>query len=365
MLENLSFADQISDILLTDVNNESTKGILWNLIQSIPSNISIWENGKVLYANPAFYISVGIPSGDLVALNKLVENEGYFEVHPDDFDYSPENTNSLKKEISSGIVFHKEMRMKSRMNPVYRWYNTYIVKGNDPGSNVVIEIDEDIHEKKLASDKLVETLKEKEQLVADKDLLIKEIHHRVKNNFQVISSLLKLQSARAKDDTVKLILEESCTRILSMSKIHEMLYRTDNLEHINFRENIQNIVHSLVELYNGNCRHVTFNVVCDNIKLTIDTAIPCSLILNELISNSLKYAFNDWEHAKIDIILASKNGNCILSVKDNGIGYPDGFENKTSGSLGILIVKTFASQLNGKIEFINSGGAECRITFPA
>ena len=364
MIENLSFADQISDIFLTDVKIDSSNGLLRNLIESIPSNISIWEGGKVLYANPAFYKSVDITQGDIEALNELVEKEGYFEVHPDDFDYSPENTNSLKNEISSGIVFHKELRMKSRIESDYRWYNTYIIKGNDPNSNVVIEIDEDIHEKKLASEKLLETLKEKEQLVIEKDLLIKEIHHRVKNNFQVISSLLKLKAVRTKDDAVKLILDESCTRIVSMSKIHEMLYQTENLEHINFKDNIKNIVQSLVDLYNGKCRLVYFDINCENIQLTIDTAIPCSLILNELISNSLKYAFKDWKQAKICISLTELESNFVLSVKDNGIGYPDGYESDNTGSLGILIVKTFVTQLNGKIEFISHCGAECKITFP-
>lgn len=91
---------------------------------------------------------------------------------------------------------------------------------------------------------------------------------------------------------------------------------------------------------------------------------PASLILNELISNSLKYAFKDWKQAKICISLTEVESNFVLSVKDNGIGYPDGYESENTGSLGILIVKTFVTQLNGKIEFLTQGGAECKITFP-
>ncbi len=364
MIENLTFADNISEIITAGVKNDSMKGLVWNLIQSMPSNISIWEDGKVLYANPAFYRSVDIKNGDIEALNILVESDGYFQVHPDDFDYSPENTKAVKEEIKSGVVFRKEMRMKSRVDTEYRWYNTYIVKGNDPNSKIVIEIDEDIHEKKLSSEKLIEAVKEKEALVNEKELLIKEIHHRVKNNFQVISSLLKLQAGKVEEDSVKIILEESRSRIMSMSKIHEMLYKTENLEHINFRENISDIIISLVDLYGGNSRFVKFDIECNDIQLDIDKAIPCSLILNELISNSLKYAFTEWDKAVIKIRLEEEGGFLRLSLSDNGIGYPGDNETRNPGSIGLMIVRTFTAQLKGDAVFRNNGGAECIITFP-
>ncbi|MBN8585332.1 MAG: PAS domain-containing protein [Ignavibacteria bacterium] len=363
MINNPAFTENISKILIHDLQTGSMNGLLQNLIDSIPTNISIWESGKVIYANPAFYKSLGLSPGDLDELNVLVESEGYYTVHPDDFDFSVENTTMLKSEIENGIVFHKEIRMKNRMNPDYRWYNTYIVKGADPNSNIVIEIDEDIHDKKTASEELKKALADKEQLIMEKELLLKEIHHRVKNNFQVISSLLNLQSVKTRDDEAKKALDESRSRIVSISKIHERLYRTNNLKLVDVNEIIKEIVIGLVNLYNCNTRLVKFIYNCHDIHLSIDKAIPVMLIINEIVSNSLKYAFDDFEKAcmKIEFTEESEK-NYRLTISDNGKGYPDGYSEK-SGSIGLMIVKTFAKQIDGSVEFKNKDGAEFTLLF--
>lgn len=363
MINNSAFMENIPDVLLKDVNDDPMKGILKNLFDSVPSYISIWESGKVLYANTAFYNALGVENGNITELNNLVENEGYFSIHPDDFDFSPENTNSVKKEVSNGLVFNREMRIKSRINSEYRWFNTHIVKGSDPKSKIVIEIDEDIHEKKLSAEKLKQTLAEKEVLLNDKDILLREIHHRVKNNFQVISSLLSLQSSRVNDDFTKHVLDESRSRIMSMSKIHEKLYSSDSVNYVNMKENIMEIVSGLLQLYNGNTKLVKFNFDIDEIKMTIDEAIPCSMIVNEVVSNSLKYAFSDFSNSQINIKASIVNNNVILKIHDNGRGYPENFEEK-SGSLGLQIVKTFARQLDGEAQFNNKEGAEFILEFP-
>jgi two-component sensor histidine kinase len=363
MTNNSAFIENIPDVLLKDVNDDSMKGLLKNLFNSVPSYISIWEDGKVLYANTSFYNALGVENGNIKELNNLVEHEGYFSIHPDDFDFSPENTSSVKKEVTNGLVFNREMRIKSRLDSDFRWFNTYIVKGSDPKSKIVIEIDEDIHEKKLSAEKLKHTLAEKEELLNDKDILLKEIHHRVKNNFQVISSLLSLQSSRVNDDFTKHVLDESRSRIITMSKIHEKLYSSDCVKYVNMKENILEIVSGLLQLYSGNSKLVKFNFDIDEIKMSIDEAIPCSMIVNEVVSNSLKYAFNNFNNAQIAIKATLANKNVILKIHDNGKGYPDNFEYKT-GSLGIQIVKTFARQLDGKVQFNNNEGAEFILEFP-
>ncbi len=356
MLETISFADELSEILNLDKKSPEKGSLLWNLLESLPTNISIWAKGELVYANSAFYKAVGIEPGRFDELTKLVESEGYFVIHPDDFDDSSENTMNVKKEIENGLVFHKELRMKSRIDEDYKWYNTYIVKGKDPKNKVIIEIDEDINEKKLASEKLREALSEK-------DILLKEVHHRVKNNFQVISSLLKLQSRKVSDVSMKSILEESQSRIILMANIHEMLYRSQNLSHIDFGENVRELARRLVDLYGGYTRNVKFNVDSNGIDLTVDKAIPCSLIINELVSNSFKYAFDSWENAQIDISLVKDRGEYTLIVRDNGIGFPSGFDHTKTESLGLLIVNTLAAQIDAEITSYNDGGAVYRIKF--
>ncbi len=363
MINNPAFTENISKILIHDLQTGTLNGLLKNLIESIPTNISIWEAGKVLYANPSFYRTLGVPAGDIDELNKLVESEGYFSVHPDDFDYSSESTNLLKTEIQSGIVFHKEMRMKSRSDMEYRWYNTYIVKGADPDSNVVIEIDEDIHEKKMASEKLKKAYREKETLLAEKEILLKEIHHRVKNNFQVVSSLLRLQSVKTKDTEARKTLDESRARIISISKIHERLYRSNSLKLVDTKEVLKDLVNGLVNLYNGSTRLVKFMIDCHDIHLPIDRSIPVMLIINEIVSNSLKYAFDDYEKAEVRIEFAAcDEKDYMIMISDNGKGYPEGYEDKPD-SIGLMIVKTFAKQLDGEIQFLNSNGAVFTMKF--
>ncbi|MBZ0202371.1 MAG: sensor histidine kinase [Ignavibacteria bacterium] len=352
MIENLAFIDPLSEYLVSH-KKLPEESLLWNLLESIPTNISIWESGKILYANSAFYNAIGVDSGNIDELMQLVEEDKYFSVHPDDLDLS---SDELKKEITGSLGFHRELRMNSRIDSNYKWYNTYVVKGKDPKSKIVIEIDEDIHEKKLAEENLRIALQEKE-------LLIKEIHHRVKNNFQVISSLLMLQSRKIKDKDMKLIFEESQSRIMSMAAIHEMLYKSDDLEHIDFRSSANELIGRLVELYDGRTNRVRFNIADNNIELSVDKAIPCSLIINELVSNSLKYAFSDYDNAEITIDLEKENGNFRLSIRDNGAGFPEGYEFDKPDTLGLMIVKTLVSQLSAKIELINKNGVEYIITF--
>lgn len=367
MEQPIKFAEYsgIIPILLNNTKDPIiTDSLLWNLLESVPTNISIWDGGKIVYANPAFYNALGLERGSIEELNRLVEFEGYFSVHPDDFDFSPDNTTSLKDEIGSGVVFHREMRMKSRMDAEYKWYNTYIVKGKEPDSKVIIEIDEDINDKKLANEELREALEEKDRLLNEKEILLREIHHRVKNNFQVISSLLSLQSKRSSSPELKLILDESRSRINSMAKIHEKLYRSDEIEKVNMNEHLREVVNGLVELYNGKSKMVKFNLDVEDINLPLDKAIPCSLIVNELVSNCLKYAFISYENSAVSVLLKSDEEVYTLSVIDNGNGLPDGFSITNNDTLGLLIVNTLVNQINGEIAFENNNGAAFIIKFP-
>jgi len=219
-------------------------------------------------------------------------------------------------------------------------------------------------ERKRVEEQLNASLKEKE-------MLLKEIHHRVKNNMQVISSLLNLQSSRIKSQEILEMFKESQDRIRSMSLIHERLYQSEDLARIDFSRYIQNLATFLFRSYRIDPEAVVLKTNVRDVSLNINKAIPCGLIINELVSNSLKYAFpqekgTDKKIAKkgeIDITLTADDGKVTLLVKDNGVGLPSDLEIETADSFGLQLVTTLVSQLNGRIDIKRKPGATFKITF--
>jgi PAS domain S-box-containing protein len=199
------------------------------------------------------------------------------------------------------------------------------------------------------------------QSLEEKEILLQEIHHRVKNNIQVISSLLQLQSHNVKDEKYKEMLKESRDRIRSMALVHEKLYQSENLANIDFNEYIKDLARNLRRSYGAT--RIALNVECD-VSLGIDTAIPCGLIINELVSNSLKHAFPGNREGEIRIVFHSLSGGIELIVCDNGVGLPDGMDFRNTESLGLHLVTILAEgQLGGEISLDKSKGTAFRITF--
>ena len=213
----------------------------------------------------------------------------------------------------------------------------------------------EINERKRAEAGLEASLKEKE-------LLLKEIHHRVKNNLQIVSSLLSLQIGNASNEGESISLKESQNRIRSMALIHEKLYQSSDLAVIDFREYVESLVASLTRSYILN-RSLKIDVDVEDVSLDIDTAIPCGLIINELISNCLKYAFPGGETGEIRVSLHRSGGLYRLIVSDNGVGLPPGLDFRDTASLGLQLVITLAGQLNGTIERPEGKGTTFVITF--
>ncbi|MBZ8180359.1 sensor histidine kinase [Oscillatoria salina] len=222
----------------------------------------------------------------------------------------------------------------------------------------VVAVGIDITEQKKAEKKLQASLQEKE-------VLLKEIHHRVKNNLQIISSLLKLQSEYIKDHDVLSVLSDSYNRVRSMSLIHEKLYQSSGLAQIDAAEYIKSLVNNLICSYQYLSNRIDLEVKIEPIFFDIDTAIPCGLIINELICNSLKYAFPEGKAGKIDIKLTTDNrGYLDLEVSDNGIGLPADFDLEMSESLGLQLVTNLTNQLEGQIEINSQTGTVFKIIFP-
>jgi two-component sensor histidine kinase len=215
----------------------------------------------------------------------------------------------------------------------------------------------EIIERKRAEEHIKISLKEKE-------LLLQEIHHRVKNNLQVISSLLHLQVGYVDDPAVREIFQESQNRVRSMALVHEKLYRSHDLARIDLGDYIRNLATFLFRSYSATAGRVTLDIQTDDVFLGINAAVPCGLILNELISNTLKHAFPNGRSGLIQVELrAGDNQKLTLSVRDNGIGFPANFDFKNTTSLGMQLVDTLVQQLDGTLEVLCAEGTEFKITF--
>ena len=222
----------------------------------------------------------------------------------------------------------------------------------------VVTISRDITERKCAEDKIKESLKEKE-------VLLREIHHRVKNNLQIVSSMLSMQAMKAKDKKVIESLLDSRSRIQTMSLIHAQLYQSENFEQVEMGTTIRKLVSSMLQIYAQDKKNITSVVTAEGIILSISQAIPCGLIINELVSNALKHAFTGMTEGSIEISMRELAGDKIkLTVKDNGIGIPEELDIYKTDTLGLKIVRTLAEeQLKGKMGLIRDKGTEIYVEF--
>ncbi|MEN6573122.1 sensor histidine kinase [Methanobacterium aggregans] len=213
------------------------------------------------------------------------------------------------------------------------------------------------------TEKLENEIKAKEKALDEKEMLMKEIHHRVKNNLTVISSLLSLQSRYIQDDETKSMFKESQNRARSMALIHERLYKSDNLKSIDFGNYIGDLASELFRTYSLNNGNVKLNVDVDNEFLDVDVAVPLGIIVNEIISNSLKYAFIGNKKGYISIQFHREEDKFVLNVEDNGNGIPENFNYKNSDSLGIKLINSLVEQIEGKMEVKNDNGTCFKIIF--
>ncbi len=198
----------------------------------------------------------------------------------------------------------------------------------------------------------------------EKEVLLQEIHHRVKNNLQVISSLLNLQARYIKEDTYADMFRDSQNRIMSMALVHEELYQSKDLARIDLNDYIRNLTNALFRSYGADTGSVALKIDVADVVFGVDTAIPCGLIINELVSNSLKYAFPGGKEGEITIALRPTDGDEIdLTVSDNGVSIPDDLDLTNTGTLGIKLVHILTDQIRGRLEVDRSEGTTFRIRF--
>ncbi len=200
----------------------------------------------------------------------------------------------------------------------------------------------------------------------EKEVLLKEVHHRVKNNLQIVASMLELQSGYIKDREAKVLFQESRKRLESMSLIHEKMYRSKDLARINYREYVDDLVGNLLTLSSGRSEDIEVKLDVEGIMLDVNSAIPCALIINELVTNSLRHAFPDGRKGRIELSMRrGGDGGISLAVSDNGIGFHKGLDFRNTKTLGMQLVISLVDQLDGRIELDRSEGTSFAVSFRA
>ncbi len=243
--------------------------------------------------------------------------------------------------------------------------NALLSKTNEELAATLEELTATNEEFEAQNVELIRSQEGLERSLAEKTVLLKEIHHRVKNNLQIISSLLSLQQSRLSDDALCSIFLQCRNRVFAISRVHEQLYQSKDFARVELGVYIRGLVSELVRAYSRNDVIVRYEI--GELLLDMEKAIPCGLIINELVSNSLKHAFEGLERPElvISVDLERDTGQCVLSVADNGPGVPPGYDIHSSGTLGLTLVRMLVKQLAGSLALDAGPGARFRIRFPA
>jgi len=326
------------------------------------------EQYRALFENaPLGVVLVTYTGKHLTVNNAICQMLGYSrteleQINPQDlYQYPDKRDEFIRRLQADGCVRGFEATLTRKDDSVF-YARLTAVPAPMIGEDAILAMSEDITERKQYEQALKASL-------AEKEVLLKEVYHRVKNNLEIISSLLYLQSAAIEDEPTLALFKESENRVRSMGMIHEKLYQSDDLARVDYSEYIHGLVNNLMQSYAGTTRTVAFTVETQNLSLGIDTAIPCGLIINELVTNAIKYAFPEETlgpdaNAEIRITMTKDDDNgYLLRVSDNGIGFHHKIDLESNESLGIRIVHTLTHQLDGTIQFENRAGTSVEIRF--
>ena len=321
-----------------------------SLIENASDIITIVDsNGSVHYISPSLERVAGYTPSGLTGRNILEY------VHPDDVSAA---TDILVRAVQNpGDTLSVELRLRHNDGSWHIFEATVQnLLENEAVKGIVVN-SHDITARRQAEEKIKASLREKETL-------LKEIHHRVKNNLQVISSLLSLQSRYIEDKKLLEIFRESENRVRTMALVHKMLYQSEDLSAVGFDSFIGNLVGVILQSYRTDSSAVKVNVDVHDIRLDIAAAIPFGLILNELISNALKHAFPGDAKGEISLSMRVEGDRVVTRFQDSGVGFPETLDFRNTKSLGLQLVNILVGQLKGTIELAVDGGTAFTITFP-
>lgn len=371
------FVTDITERILQETIQKQNTELYQSLVEKSPHGTFIHDDkGKILYANPTTLKLIGIKS------LASVKNQSLFDWV--DKEFHKQITNDKNALANGKTVAFKMSKIKSKKGNIvdveYRPM-PFLYKGK-PATLVVfhdVSAERKLNEERIRAEvaetsniylkkQIINRQKIEEKLLhslKEKEVLLNEVHHRVKNNLQVISSILNLQSTYVTDPNTQDVLRESQSRIKSMAFIHESLYQTKDFSGIKFSDYIINLSNSLVHAYISTGEPVKLNLTIEDVFLNLDQAVPCGLILNELVSNALKYAFLNTTKRIINIGLRKIGNDVEIKVSDSGSGLPEDIDYRNTKTLGLQLVITLVDQLNGKIKLDNTKGASYTITFPS
>ncbi len=329
--------------------SENMSDVIWLMDMSL----------KYIFATPSLEQSLGYTMEELNAL-------------PLDHIFTPESSVLLRQAMaeelvperiaSKDTVVSRTLALESIRKDGSRFWGEIryeLIRDAEGKPKAILGVARDINERKSAEEKIAASLREKE-------VLLREVHHRVKNNMQIISSLLTIQNTYlSKGADVRVALQEMQNRIKSMSIVHEKLYRSENLAQIDFRDYIVSLSASVFQSIGIGPGRIEFTIDRETVILNIDVAISCGLLINELVTNALKHAFPDGRKGVIAISMGKSSGeSCRISVKDNGIGLPEGFDINARNTMGMRLIGILARQIGGTIEVHHENETEFIIQFP-
>ncbi|MCA1761463.1 MAG: PAS domain S-box protein [Cryomorphaceae bacterium] len=368
----------IEDVSLTPIRNNKGKVVeIAGFSQTVTYRKKAEQKLKnqaakisAIFDSTAMYIWTLDRKFRLVSFNKVFADQYYRYFERDvsigsNFlgvlkEFSKEKAYENLKEIFKAVLRGKSQQFEgviyTRKGEKVWLENHYTPVYTDNRITEISCVSYEITERKLIDEQMHESIREKE-------ILLQEVHHRVKNNLQVISSILNLQSAYVKDSNSLNILRESQNRIKSMSFIHESLYQTRDFSHIEFSDYMLSLTNNLVHSYSLQTANISLRKDMEKVFLELDQAIPCGLIANEIVSNSLKYAFPGDTKGEIYIGIKEVNNTIELVIADNGVGLPEELDYENSESLGLQLVYTLAEQLNASISVTIENGTKYLITF--
>jgi PAS domain S-box-containing protein len=319
-----------------------------------------WEldlPNQVFIFNDKFYAMLGTTREDEGGYTMPIVEYVKKYVHPDDASFIAEGMRRSieSREPAFGVKLeHRIIRRDGETR--YLAIHIRIIPSSESHGPYVYGAVQDITDHKVAEENLKESLNEKE-------MLLKEIHHRVKNNLMVISSLLNIQSRYIKDKAALDVFRESQNRAKSMALIHEKLYRSTDLKNIDFGEYIRTFATELYHSIVADPSLIKLNLNAESVMLDINTSIPLGLIVNELITNSLKHAFPEGTKGEINVDFGHDNGTFVLSVADNGKGFPEDMDFRKTDSLGLQLVNSLTEQIDGILELDKTQGTQFKVIF--
>ena len=327
---------------------EKSEQLYSTLVKTDPDSIITTDiKGKIVYSSEHALQMYGYKKSELMgrSIFDLIIPE-----------YQNKARVDLERTLHDDILRNLEYKLiKKNGDQFIGEWNIAVIKDNKEGPVAFMTTARDITHHKNIETQMQASLQEK-------TVLLREIHHRVKNNLQIISSLLNLQSSYIKDEEAFEVFKESQNRVKSMAMIHEKLYQSGNFAEINVAEYLKSLTENIYSSYGINMNIIKLKINAENIFLDINKAVPCFLLINEVITNSIKHAFPDGRSGKITIDF-HEDGGYIISIKDDGIGLPKNLNINKTETLGMQLINALTSQLDGNLEVKSNGGTEFIVHF--